>query len=61
MYIHQHIAPVFRRIPVVRSAFRFFTYTSLNLWALFLSKLLPDRRDLYLNNIIVCKKTAPVP
>jgi len=27
----------------------------------FLSKLLPDRRDLYLNNIIVCKKTGPVP
>jgi SAM-dependent methyltransferase len=60
MYIHQHIAPVFRRIPVVRSAFRFFTYTSLNLWALFLSKALPDRRDLYLNNIIVCKKTGTV-
>jgi SAM-dependent methyltransferase len=60
MYIHQHIAPVFRRIPVVRSAFRFFTYTSLNLWALFLSKVLPDRRDLYLNNIIVCKKTGAV-
>jgi SAM-dependent methyltransferase len=61
MYIHQHVAPVFRRIPVVRSGFRFVTYTSLNLFALFLSKLLPDRRDLYLNNIIVCKKTGPVP
>jgi SAM-dependent methyltransferase len=60
MFIHQHIAPVFRRIPVVRSAFRLFTYTGLNLWALLLSKILPDRRDLYLNNIIVCKKTGPV-
>lgn len=60
MYIHQHIAPVFRRIPVIRSAFRFITYTSLNLLAVSMSKLLPDRRDLYLNNIIVCKKTGSV-
>ena len=56
MYIHQHITPVVRRIPVVRSAFRFFTYTCLNLWGLLLSKLLPNRQDLYLNNIIVCKR-----
>ena len=56
MYIHQHITPFVRRIPIVRSAFRFFTYTSLNLWGLLWSKLLPDRQDLYLNNIIVCKK-----
>lgn len=56
MYIHQHITPVFRRIPGVRSAFRVLTYTSLNISGLFLSKLLPGRQDLYLNNIIVCKK-----
>ena len=59
-YIHLHINPVFRKIPVVRSAFRFITYTSLNLMALFLSNILPDRQDLYLNNIIVCKKTGPI-
>src|ERR1700722_16833466 len=60
MYIHQHINPAFRKIPVVRSAFRFVTYTGLNLMALGLSKILPDRRDLYLNNIIVCKKRGSV-
>jgi SAM-dependent methyltransferase len=60
MYIHQHINPYFRKIPVVRSAFRLFTYTSLNILALFFSKLLPDRRDLYLNNVIVCKKIRTV-
>ena len=60
MYIHQHINPYFRKIPVVRSSFRWFTYTSLNILALFFSKLLPDRRDLYLNNVIVCKKIRPV-
>jgi SAM-dependent methyltransferase len=56
MYLHQHINPKFRKIPVVRSAFRLITYTSLNILALFLSKILPDRKDLYLNNIILCKK-----
>jgi SAM-dependent methyltransferase len=56
MYIHQHINPFFRKIPVVRSAFRFLTYTTLNILALFFSKVLPDRRDLYLNNVIVGRK-----
>jgi SAM-dependent methyltransferase len=56
MYIHQHINPWFRKIPVVRSGFRLITYTGLNCLALLFSKLLPDRNDLYLNNIILCKK-----
>jgi len=60
MYIHQHINPYFRKIPVLRSVFRFFTYTSLNLLALFLNKILPDRRDLYLNNVILCKKIRDI-
>lgn len=58
MYIHQHINPWFRKIPGVRSAFRLFTYTSLNILGLLFSSLLPDRRDLYLNNVIVCKKVG---
>ncbi len=56
MYIHQHITPFVRKIPVVRSAFRFFSYTSLNLLALLFSKILPKRQDLYMNNIILCEK-----
>jgi SAM-dependent methyltransferase len=56
MYIHQHINPYFRKIPVVRSAFRFFTYTGFNFLALACSKLLPNRKDLYLNNVVLCKK-----
>jgi SAM-dependent methyltransferase len=56
MYIHQHINPIFRKIPVVRSAFRFLTYTTLNIFALFFSKVFPDRRDLYLNNVVVGRK-----
>lgn len=57
MYIHQHINPYFRKIPIVRSAFRLITYTSLNFLALAFSKLLPNRKDLYLNNVVLCKKT----
>lgn len=56
MYIHQHITPYIRKIPVLRSAFRFITYSFNNLLAIFLSKILPNRNDLYLNTIILCKK-----
>lgn len=59
MYIHQHINPFFRKIPLVRSAFRLVTYTSLNLLAVLFSKILPNRKDLYLNNVILCKKVSP--
>jgi SAM-dependent methyltransferase len=58
MYIHQHINPYLRNIPVVRSVFRFLTYTTLNVLALFFSKILPDRRDLYLNNVIIGRKKS---
>jgi len=56
MYIHQHITPYVRKVPVVRSIFRLITYTSLNIAAVLLSKLLPQRKDLYLNNIVLAKK-----
>jgi len=60
MYIHQHINPKFRKIPGVRSAFRFFSYTGLNILALVFSRILPRRQDLYLNNVILCKKVRNV-
>lgn len=56
MYIHQHISPKFRKIPIVRSAFRYFSYTTINLSGLLFSKILPKRNDLYLNNVILCRK-----
>lgn len=56
MYIHQHITPYVRKIPILRSVFRFVTYTSLNCFALFFSSILPNRQDLYLNNAVLCKK-----
>jgi SAM-dependent methyltransferase len=59
-YIHQHITPFFRKIPVIRSAFRFITYTSLNLSAIVFSKLLPNKKDLYLNNVLLAKKVKSI-
>lgn len=59
MYIHINIAPIFRKIPVVRSGFRLFTNVFLNLWALVLNKILPRGDELYLNNLIICKKGMP--
>jgi SAM-dependent methyltransferase len=55
-YIHQHITPHVRKVPVVRSAFRFLVYTSMNLTALLLGKIFPAGMDLYLNNVVLCKK-----
>lgn len=60
VYIHQHITPKVRKIPVVRSLFRFFIYTAYNLTALFLSKLLPAGKDLYMNNVVLCRKINDV-
>jgi SAM-dependent methyltransferase len=56
VYIHQHITPIVRKVPVVRSLFRLFTYTVMNIAALGLSRLLPAGNDLYLNNVILCRK-----
>ena len=57
-YIHQHITPVVRKIPVVRSLFRLVTYSVLNLFALLFSRILPAGNDLYLNNVVLCRKVS---
>lgn len=58
VYIHQHITPIVRKIPVIRSLFRFFVYTSYNLAALFFSRILPAGNDLYMNNVVLCRKIS---
>ena len=60
MYIHINILPYVRKIPVFRSIFRFVTYTSLNLTALLFSKILPKGDELYLNNLIFCRKIRDI-
>jgi SAM-dependent methyltransferase len=56
MYWHLHILPVVRKIPIVRSGLRLLIFSGLNIWAKLKSAVLPDQRDLYLNNIILCEK-----
>jgi SAM-dependent methyltransferase len=56
MYLHQHVLPLFRKIPLVRSGLRLSVYTGMNVCALIKNKLLPKRTDLYLNNVILCEK-----
>ncbi|RYZ27743.1 MAG: class I SAM-dependent methyltransferase [Chitinophagaceae bacterium] len=57
VYINQHITPVVRKIPVFRSLFRLLIYTSYNLAALLFTRILPQGNDLYMNNVILCRKT----
>lgn len=59
-YVHLHILPVFRKIPLVRSVVRYSFIGLTNLLALFFSKLLPSGKDLYLNNVVLCRKTKHV-
>lgn len=55
-YIHQHITPYIRKIPIVRSVFRFIVYTTLNVVAILFGKILPVGKDLYLNNVVLGRK-----
>ncbi len=59
MYIHQHILPYIKKIPVARTVFKYVTYVSLNLMAKFFSSILPNRKDLYLNNVVLAEKVKP--
>ena len=56
MYIHLHIFPIVRNIPIIRSLFRLIVFSTMNVWALFKKTILPCNYDLYLNNIILCEK-----
>lgn len=56
IYAHLHVVSLFKNIPVIRQGVRLFTYTSINLWTIFWSKILPKADDLYMNNIVVATK-----
>jgi SAM-dependent methyltransferase len=57
IYLHQHIYPKLKKIPLVRSAFRLVFYTTINLGTLLFGKILPQGKDLYMNNVLLCRKT----
>jgi SAM-dependent methyltransferase len=55
-YINQHIMPYIKRIPILRSVFRFIAFTSINIYSIVLGKIFPAGMDLYLNNVVLCRK-----
>jgi SAM-dependent methyltransferase len=61
MYLHQHIYPKLKKIPLLRSSFRVVTYTITNLCALLFSRILPPGKDLYMSNVLLCQKNRNLP
>lgn len=57
VYCHEHLYPKLKKIPVVRSAFRLITYSIINVSTLALTRILPAGKDLYMNNVLLCRKT----
>lgn len=56
MYLHIHIYTRIRKIPILRTLFWFITYTLLNIFAVLFGKIFPQGKELYLNNLIYCRK-----
>ena len=55
-YFQRNIMPRFEQIPVVRSIIRKTTNICMNTYANLHRKIFPLADDLYLNNLIICKK-----
>jgi SAM-dependent methyltransferase len=56
VYWNLHILSFVKNIPVLRTVLRLMVFTSNNVMALILGKILPKRQDLYLNNILLAEK-----
>lgn len=57
VYWNRHILSVLKNIPVVRSVARTVFFTANNLLAIAFSRLFPESRDLYLNNVMLAEKS----
>lgn len=55
-YFHNHIMPFFAKIPIVRRIIRLSVNIILNSWATIHAKIFPAGTELYLNNLILCRK-----
>jgi SAM-dependent methyltransferase len=55
-YFHYHIMPYFTKIPVFRKLLRWTVNASLNTYANLHGKIFPKGDELYLNNLILCRK-----
>jgi SAM-dependent methyltransferase len=57
IYLHQNIYSGIKKIPVIRTGFRILVYSFSNLFSIFFGKLLPPGKELYMNNVVLCKKS----
>ena len=55
-YFHNHIMPFFAKIPVFRKIIRLSVNAILNSLANLYARIFPDGEELYLNNLILCRK-----
>jgi SAM-dependent methyltransferase len=55
-YLEIHITPQLKKIPLLGSLLEFIYSSLLNLLTIIFGKILPKGKELYLNNLIVCKK-----
>jgi SAM-dependent methyltransferase len=55
-YLEIHITPQLKKIPLLGSLLEFIYSSLLNLLTIFFSKILPKGKELYLNNLIICRK-----
>lgn len=55
-YFHNNIMPFFTKIPILRKLIRLSVNVFLNSWANIHAKLFPAGTELYLNNLILCRK-----
>lgn len=57
-YWEIHINPHLKKIPLLGTLFEAFLSATCNLMAIALGKILPEGKELYLNNLILCKKIS---
>ena len=55
-YISIHITPHLKKIPLLGTIFEVIHSTLFNCFAIVFGKIFPKGKELYLNNLIVCKK-----
>ena len=60
IYFHKNIMPIFAKIPIIRKVVRLSAIVILNIVGSTLSYLLPIGDELYMNNLIVCRKIKNV-
>ena len=55
-YLDIHITPHLKKIPLLGTLFEIINSTVLNLFAIGFGKIFPKGKELYLNNLILCRK-----